>query len=361
MRQIFFFLLLIGFLSCRTSDTNDKKIIGVKIYNHEGDLNILFQDWENTGINTLFVSPDLARKPGFMELARQHQMPVFLIVPTFFKQELLNNDSSLYAITSDGKPAVEEWVQFVCPSRRSHQLEHLEYLRSLVREIQPDGMSIDFIRYFVFWEKVYPDHTILDLPRTCFDDTCLMQFQQVKNIEIPDDMISVSDKVRYILNNHGDEWADFKCTTIGDYVKEIEKVIHSTNPNTIINFHAVPWASNDFDGAARKVAGQDLSLIAPYVDYISPMCYAHMVKQDSDWVKRITNDMKNQVPDKMILPSIQVGKAYLENKLSNIEFRENLEAALMPPSSGVVFWSWDALALEPEKKRIVKETLESRK
>jgi len=344
-------------MSCESNEINEDPIIGVKIYDHEGDLKILFNDWENTGINTLFVSPDLARKPEFMELSRQYHMPVFLIVPTFFKPELLDNDSSLYAITSDGKAAIEEWVQFVCPNRRSHRAEHLEYLKSLVEEIQPDGMSIDFIRYFVFWEKVYPDHTLKNLPMTCFDDTCLMKFQQINNVVIPDELINVNAKANYILENHSDKWTEFKCTTISNYVMEIEGAIHSINPDVKLNFHAVPWTSDDFNGGVRSIAGQDLKLISPFVDYISPMCYAHMVKQNADWVNKVSQDMRDQVPDKQILPSIQVGQAYLENELSNDEFKLNLKAALLPPSSGVIFWSWDALAREPEKIEIVIEVV----
>ena len=134
--------------------------------------------------------------------------------------------------------------------------------------------------------------------------------------------------------------------------------IKSVNPEIEINFQALPWKSNDFDGGIRSIAGQDLKLIAPHVDYISPMCYHHMVIRSPEWIHEVVNDFTLQVPREKILPSIQVSKAYLETSISETEFRDALIESLRHPSSGVIFWSWEALQRSPGKLKIVRDYME---
>ena len=306
MRKLLYLVLISSFFSSSCQKRlHQEAIIGVKVYNHEGDLNDLFKEWNRIGINLILASPGLARKDRFMQLARSHSKRVFLIVPTFYDPSALDQDSTLYAITREGKPAIDDWVRFICPNREDYRKSHLDYLKKLTREIQPDGISIDFIRYFVFWEKVYPDQKYANIPQTCFDSTCIRKFKREYGIELPDTCQDIKDKADYILANYENEWVEFKCATINGYVEEMVEAIKSINPTTEINFHAVPWRSYDFEGSLRRIAGQDLKLIAPNVDFISPMCYAHMMIQPPEWVHEVVLDFKQQVPGIKILPSIQ--------------------------------------------------------
>jgi hypothetical protein len=356
--RIFLFYSILIFIFCFSSCNKivkDQKIIGVKIYNHEGDLQELFEEWDRVGVNLVLSSPDLARKAGFMQLAQKHATRVFLIVPTFFNPVALDMDSSLYAIDRYENPAVDEWVRFICPNNEDYRRSHIEYLKKLTREIQPDGISIDFIRYFVFWEKVFSDQKYSDLPQTCFEDNCLTKFQFTNNFVFPDSCDNVIKKADFVLDRYEKAWVDFKCQTISGFVEEMDHAIKSVRPETAINFHAVPWRSVDFNGGQRSVAGQDLKLIAPFVDYISPMCYSHMLLQTPEWIHDVVMDFNSQVSQSKILPSIQVSKAYLDDPFLEIDFKKALEESLKPPSSGVVFWSWEALERSPEKLEIVAE------
>ncbi len=350
-----FFIFVIS--SCQNLKSK-YPIIGVKIYEHSGDLGDLFSDWERIGINLILASPDLAGKDNFMSLARNHSISVFLIVPTFYNSEVLENDSSLYSITREGERAVDDWVRFICPNKTQYRSSHIQYLKNLAAEIQPDGISLDFIRYFVYWEKVFPDQIYNNFPQTCFDEDCLVKFLAEYQVSLPDTCYSVKEKADFVLLQYEKEWVEFKCNTIGGYVGEMVDALRSVDPEIKINFHAVPWKSNDFEGGIRSIAGQDLKLIAPFVDYISPMCYHHMVIQSPDWVHEVVNDIALQAPDEKILPSIQVSKAYLETSISETEFRTALVESLQPPSDGVVFWSWEALEKSPEKVKIVRDYIE---
>jgi len=343
-------------LSCGKREITGEKIIGVKVYDHEGDLEGLFARWQSTGINTLFVSPKLARRSGFMELAEKYSMPVYLIVPTFYNPEALEADSSLYSITAEGQKAMDEWVAFICPNRRSYREDHLKDLQSLVRELSPAGISIDFIRYFVYWEKVFPEETLHDLPETCFDDTCLAVFSDRYKIRFPEEADTRAIKANYILANHQDDWTRFKIQTITSYVDEITAALRITDPALRFNLHLVPWRETDFEGAIHKIAGQDAGELGSLVDFISPMCYSHMVKRPPDWIHEVVADLDSESAGK-ILPSIQVSAAYREEPFSEESFQMALQAALEPPSKGVIFWSWEALEKDPGKLKVVKDAL----
>ena len=347
------------FFGCGLPETSNDMIYGVKMYDHEGELDDLFDQLGSTGINTLFVSPDLARKPGFMSLAASHKMPVYLIVPTFYNPEALEADSTLYAITADGKKAVDDWVQFICPNRKDYRNRHLEYLRALVEELSPDGISIDFIRYFVYWEQVFPDRNISVLPQTCFDDTCLVAFTAQNQFIFPEDIKSREKRAAYILSHSGKEWTNFKVETITSYVDEITGALRELDGSLKFNLHLVPWRDSDFDGAIRKIAGQDVGRLGHLVDYMSPMCYTHMVRRPPGWVNEVVLDIDPSAVDR-VLPSIQVSPAYREEPFSVEDFRDALKSALKPPSKGVIFWSWEALEKDPGKLEVVRKEIKNR-
>ena len=105
-----------------------------------------------------------------------------------------------------------------------------------------------------------------------------------------------------------------------------------------------------------RVAGQDIVALSEHADLLSPMTYAHMVKQPPLWVHEITEDMHIKTASPVI-PSIQVGLAYLDNEFDLMEFRETVEEALKPPSGGLILWSWERLIAEPEKVELFKDIL----
>jgi peptidoglycan/xylan/chitin deacetylase (PgdA/CDA1 family) len=82
-----------------------------------------------------------------------------------------------------------------------------------------------------------------------------------------------------------------------------------------------------------------------------------MLERPPDWVHSMVVNLARD-STAPVVPSIQVGEAYRPGVVfSAAEFEEQLRAALEPPSRGVVFWSWEALAKEPEKRAAVREVL----
>ena len=331
-------------------------LVGAKIYEYSGPLPALFTAWREAGINTAFVSPALLSNPDLRRLARANGVATYIIFPVFFDAEAVAERPGLYAVTDRGARAEEDWVKFVCPTRRDYLAEKAEALKKLVRETDPDGVSLDFIRFFVFWEMVYPGRARETLPQTCFDASCLEDFRQAAKIAIPGDLSGTADIARWILANHLREWTDWKCGVIVRAVKTLADAARSAKPGIKVNIHVVPWRAEDFGGAIRAVAGQDLARLAPLVDYVSPMCYHHMVRRTPAWVHSVVEDMA-RAAGAAVLPSIQVREAYIPGPETPAEFREALVEALKPPSRGVVFWNWAALAESPDKLAAVGEVL----
>ncbi|MCK4748179.1 MAG: hypothetical protein KAT15_14115, partial [Bacteroidales bacterium] len=163
------------FYSCNRE--KEEWIIGVKIYDHRGSFEELFDQWGELGINTALTSESLQSNKEFRTLARENEITTFVIFPVFYNPEILADSPDMHAITQHGEPAVEEWVEFVCPSRDTYRKQAVDHAVEIIQDYNPDGISIDFIRHFVFWEKVYPDRDPASLPETCFDSSCMVQFQ----------------------------------------------------------------------------------------------------------------------------------------------------------------------------------------
>jgi hypothetical protein len=131
-------------------------------------------------------------------------------------------------------------------------------------------------------------------------------------------------------------------------VREIAAEARAVKPDIRLNVHPVPWREKDFHQGIRSIVGQDVAEIASSVDMLSPVCYAHMVKQDASWISSVVWDVSRRAGKPVIL-SIQVKEAYLTEKLTVGEFAPHLMEVRKPPSAGVTFWNWPMLADDPEK------------
>lgn len=331
-------------------------LIGAKIYEYKQDFADLFAAWQSLGINTAFVSVEIANNRSFMELARKRKMAVFIILPVFYNPEALAKDPGLFAVTGHGRPAKDDWVEFVCPRRPEYRRQRLEYIRRLIRSCQPDGISIDFIRYFAFWEMVYPDMRLDPLQNTCFCPYCLQAFQRECKLNIPARLSDIPAKAEWILKNHLPAWSRWKQAAITSMVADIAAAARQEKPGIKLNVHLVPWRKGDFGGALDSVVSQDIAAIGPLVDCLSPMCYAHMLKQTPAWIHSVVRDVQSRAANPVI-PSIQVKEDYIKEALTPGQFSDYLKAALEPPSQGVVFWSWEMLAADEAKMKIAHSLL----
>ncbi|MFX0171198.1 MAG: hypothetical protein ACFE9L_04705 [Candidatus Hodarchaeota archaeon] len=167
-------------------------------------------------------------------------MKVFIIFPVFYDPVTLDKSPELYSITNRGEKAVDEWVKFVCPTRNDYRAKKIKEIRRIVTKLNPDGLSLDFIRYFVFWEKVYPRRTLDFIPNCCFCANCMEKFQEISKVTFPKEVIDNRTKTEFIQNNYEIEWTKWKCTVISSLIKEISEEARKIKPDILINVHVVP-------------------------------------------------------------------------------------------------------------------------
>jgi len=335
---------------------NTRQIIGIKIYDYNGDFDLLAAQWVRMGINTAFVSTSLAADTNFRQVLKERDIKVFIIFPVFLNPEILEGDSSLFAILNTGAKASQDWVRFVCPSSTGYRSNMIRLLSELTRELDPDGISIDFIREFVYWEKIYPDRDPETIDRACYCDSCIRGFTEGVGIIIPDSCNTTTEKANWIENNHSSPWDSYRCDLITSMVKSLSDEARRVKKGVKVNIHAVPWRADDFGGAYIRVAAQDMKGIAPFTDFVSPMCYSQMLKRDAVWISDVVKDMDNRAKG-MVLPSIQVYPYYIERSFTAEDFRLCLQESLKPPSRGVLFFSWPLFEMDPARMEIVREVM----
>jgi hypothetical protein len=340
--------------SCSRQETG--KIIGIKIYDYSGDFDLLAAKWSDMGINTAFVSRQLAADTAFRMALKRRKIPVFVIFPVFQDPDLLDKDSTLYAITGKGLKAKDEWVEFVCPTRESVRKLKLAQLDTIIRDLKPDGISIDFIRQFVYWEKIYPGTNPKSIDRACYCDSCLARFAAENKITIPSYLRNSVEKAKWIDKNHAKSWSEFRCDQITEMAERLSDEARKLRPGIMISLHAVPWREQDFDNAGKRIAGQDLRKLSRLADFISPMCYSQMVMRDDKWIHSIVREMNGKAKGK-VLPSIQVYPYYNNKAYSREDFMSCLNKALEYPSRGVVFFSWPLFVRDSSRMDSVRSVL----
>jgi hypothetical protein len=337
-----------------------KRIVGVKIYEHAGDRQGLFDDFESLGFDTLFISEALASDDEFRAQARRRRMAVFVIEPVFYDPEALKKDPDLFAVTGAGRRAQDDWVAFVCPTRDEFRQRKAEAIVASVARLGPEGVSLDFIRYFAYWESVGPERSYASIPSTCYCPRCLERFALDTGVRLPPSMTTPQQAAAWIEAGPVDVWATWKCRVIASMVEDLVRRVKAALPGIHVNLHAVPWRRSDFGGAIRKVVGQDFAALSRTTDYLSPMCYSAMLKRDPAWVHSVVEDLA-ATASCPILPSIQVGEYYPgDRQLGEADFEACLDAALLPPSAGVVFWSWALIEKTPASRRVIASRTASR-
>jgi len=353
-RILLLILIFISFPGCKKASD---KIIGIKIYDYSGDYNKLVSVWEEMGINTAFVSTSLAADKNFRAALRSKGISVYIIFPVFFNPEMLKTDSTLYAITNTGSKACEDWVNFVCPSRKIYRNGIKNQLSEFISALDPDGVSIDFIRQFVYWEKIYPDTDYSTIEKSCYCDSCIAGFSLKHDVKIPESCSTTAAKAEWLDNNHQVLWNAYRCELITSMVRELSEIAHSRKSDILVNLHIVPWKRDDFNKGGISIAGQDLDSMKSFTDYISPMCYSQMLDRDAEWISDVVKDMDLKASG-MVIPSIQVYPYYIERQYTTADFRSCTEEALKPPSQGVIFFSWPLFEKDSSRMRVVSEVFE---
>lgn len=294
--------------------------------------------WLNEySINTVFVSP----KERSDVLSELHKSGIFCLqeFTVFASRDLYRNHPEWRPITADGtelKP--DGWYYGLSPAPFDLRQRRLDEFRKRLSNPYIRGIWLDFIRYPVRWEKSNPAR--ID---TCFSLASLQQFEQYTKIPLPDG--SIPEKSRFLLEQHKDNWIDFKVHTIVSWVEEARKIRDAERPDVWIGLFGVPWTPTDYGGAIRNIAGQDYTALAQCVDVFSPMVYHRLCGRTPDWIGQVTRSVKDQT-HKPVWPVVQATSE--PGTMSSGEFQDAVQEGIDASGSGIVLFT--AEHIENEKR-----------
>lgn len=303
----------------------------------------LVEQWNNIGVSSVYLLSNQLSETAPLSLL---ESDLWIIIQTLLEPK--NSDFPL-ATLQNGEKAIGkgdgEWLRMLCPrgvNKKGKGL--LEWRASQIDEViqcfSPTGISLDFIRHFVFWEEIYSEEDMDSSPRSCFCERCIHAFVEKHSEVIPKELMETSEISEWILKNYQEKWKQFTSETITDIVGFFNRYIKSRYPEVKLNIHLLPWDRDAYNGAILKSAGQDIEALEPFIDQVSPMCYAPMLNRSSCWISQFITKLKTetQLP---IYPAIQICSMYGTKPLSDSDFREMLKSTKQ--AEGVVLWPWEAL------------------
>ena len=340
---------------------------------------------QSLGVNQLLMFPDQVMRDGVANILSNSGIDLWLIAPFFYNDD--NRSAAqiadfgrepYWAICDDGELAWEvnspnthpsgSWLRIVCPNDQEYIDYRIGSLKPALKAARFTGISLDFMRQFVYWEGTYSFTKPNSLRNACFCDVCLNKFVDIyghttakpsskpsadritnsaANNNLLDRFIALIEGgntveiADFVKTNLFRQWTNYKCATIDENVRYILAELRKEFPYLKSNIHAVPFTSNSFNGAIRSIAGQDFALLSKQLDQISPMTYDRLCLRPAHWINEITADIFNVVGGRVpVVPTIE-GRGDTDN-----DYEASLISALQPPSAGVVIWRFESLTEE---------------
>lgn len=322
------------------------------IYNPEADFKIYFKTMKDLGLTVLMANPFMYDNSKFLSLAKQAGMKLNLNFPIFDDGAYLSDHPDKYAITAKGRKAAVDWQNYSCPTDKEHIEVKINDLKKLLKKLNPEYVSLDFIRFFTFWEKVKPDSNLLDIEDGCYCPNCIDLIEKRFDLKFKD------RNPGYIKENYINELGEFRVSYVTNLVKRITSVIHEFNPDIKVMMKVVPWLDSDFEGARIKLIGQDYNCLKDYIDIFMPMTYLHTIRFPAKKIVNIVRETK-RLTGKEILPLIQFKEIYNEAPLSNEVFIETLKSVCNEKIKGIGIFRYDNLKVNKERYNLLKEVITS--
>ena len=320
---------------------------GIYLFNTDIDFDQFFYDCQEFSINWVFTHPLNLKKKDFQEKSNDANIKKALIFPVFFDKEYLESNPKDYSITNFGRKAFHDWSHFACPTSSMYFEKKKNELKELLFEIRPDMIAFDFIRFFVFWEKIYPDISFDQIEDGCYCSRCLDLFSSFSKLG------KHNLNPQWIKKNAIEQWAEWKCMIIENVVKELVLVTRNYDKNIPIMIKTIPWKVEMFNQGIKSITGQDIVKLKDYVDIISPMTYSFMIKQPASYIHDITKEIFLSTK-KPTIPCIQIEKCYRNEDINHEEFNTMIINGLKSPSDGIILFHYDTLKSNMKKAELLK-------
>lgn len=295
------------------------------------------------GANAVFIGSGSVTRER-VEWVKSQGARIFAEFNTMHNARYLEEHPDAAPVGADGEvcPPPHDW-QGICPTHPGYRAERMNSFRELVRNFDLDGVWLDYHHSHASWEREDPA-----MPDTCFCERCLERFSSDTGTELPD--LPAARLAPAILEDHGEEWAQWRCDVFTDWVREFREILDEERPGALLGTFHNPWSDQDFDGARIRKLAIDLKAQAEYLDVFSPMPYHARFghADDPEWISRQVSWLGSYLglegkPGEAIKiwPIVQLSDWGTEVPASQVA--EILEAGTRPPSTGVMFFAWGSL------------------
>lgn len=306
---------------------------------------------EFTGANTVCIPRKFLDLAPLEELRRRH-IKVLIDWTMFAGEELRQRFPDSVPVDATGTPFErEDWYVPICPNHPQLRTQHMEALSNLLDRYNQEfaGIWLDFIRYPVRWEAAQPK-----MRKLCFCKNCLNLFLGEKREAYSQE--ETRALAGSILQERAEEWVDWKCQRIANFVQEVKAQITQRNLDVKLGMFSLPWRRGDFDDAIRKVAAQDLGMLAKHIDLFSPMVYHKLCYQPPSWVQEVAQDVREWT-QKPVLPVVQ--SIHQPEPMEAQELDAALAYALQPSNEGAMIFTLEPVLASKEMATVVREHIQS--
>ncbi len=233
---------------------------------------------------------------------QENSLDLGLIMPIFLEQD--ENYKPFLAVNKNGERADRTWQKMVCPSNSEYKSQKLKLIKESTEKLHPKYLLLDFIRFPVHWEEIDVKESNYNFEEFCFCTNCINQFKIYlkENSKEFNDSDSSSD----LTNKFQTDWHKWRSSLISDFVKNVREIV---DPNIQIIINTIPWTAEFADNSLYKITGQDLSQLAQYSNFLSPMIYHKKINADYQFILEI---IKDQVEFQNLFPAFQAGKVTSE-------------------------------------------------
>lgn len=307
------------------------------------------------GVNAVFVRSQ-SLTPDVVARARAEGCRVFAEYATLNGSygDWVAGHPDAHPIDETGKPAPKAtWFMGVCPTNKPFREFRMNGLRDLVKRLDVDGVWMDYLHWHAQFEDSYPV-----LLKTCFNDSCLAAFQAWSGLKVEGD--TVPRKAAWIFRNAAKAWEDWRVSVLVDWAREFREIVKSARPKALVgNFHAA-WKDEDFWGARRRCLGIDFALLAKHVDVFSPMPYHGVSGMPPEYVADFVDWFGRRLPLQtepgkypQVWPIVQAHETRAD------VFEKVLRGGMSGKSTGVMMFSVESVARDPEKMAAMKKVYAS--
>ena len=161
---------------------------------------------------------------AWLDALRNCGLQVLETTATLFDPAALARFPGARPVNALGEPdAGTDWYTGVCPTDDDYLHWKIGLLGRVARELRPDGLFLQFMRYPGFWENWTwnPGYVFTGADRYCFCDRCRTLFAQSQNIELPHGDVAAQSAA--ILSQHRAVWTQWRSARVVEIIARIKR------------------------------------------------------------------------------------------------------------------------------------------